>query len=112
MNMQKFGCERGRKILLLSATITNVAPLYFGAICLGCPLVAMPISSSEAECEHFMSITKPEFAICQVEFYSMIKRCFAKLKIKAKIFTIDGQAGDSISSENFSEKVDGEDDFE
>lgn len=59
-----------------------------------------------------MSITKPEFAFCQVEFYPMLKKCFENLEIDAKIFTIDGQAGDSISTEHFSEVVDGEEDFE
>lgn len=42
----------------------------------------------------------------------MLEECFAKLNINAKIFTINGQAGDSISTEILFENVDNESDFE
>lgn len=112
MNLQKFGCERGRRIFLFSNNITDLAPLTFAAICLGCPLAPLVTSSSQSECEYFMSITKTEFAICELKFYPMLKRCFANLNINAKIFTIDGQAGDSISAELLFDSMDNELDFE
>lgn len=59
-----------------------------------------------------MSITKTEYAICELKYYPMLKECFENLQINAKIFTIDGQADDSITAELLFENVDNELDFE
>lgn len=112
INLQKFGCARGRKICLFAENIANLPPFVFAAICLGCPIVSLVSNASQDECEYFMSIAKPEFAICEPKYHSMFKKCFENLQINAKIFTIDGQADDSISTEHFFDYVDGEDDFE
>lgn len=112
INLRKFGCERGSRIFLLSDNITDLAPLTFAALCLSCPLVPLVNNSSQNECEYFINITRPEFAICEFKYYPMLEECFAKLNINAKIFTINGQAGDSISTEILFENVDNESDFE
>lgn len=112
INMQRFGCERGRKIFLLSDNVADLAPLTFAAICLSCPLVPLVNYSSQKECEYFINITRPEFAICELKYYPLLEKCFANLNINAKIFTIGGQAGDSIPTEILFENVDNELDFE
>lgn len=112
INLKKFGCKRGRKIFLITDNIANLPPFVFAAFCLGCPLVSLVFNASQEECEYFMSITRPEFAICEPKHHSMLKKCFKNLQIEAKIFTIDGQVDDSISTEHFFEMVDGEEDFE
>lgn len=112
INLQKYGCARGRKIFLLTDNLPNLPPFVIAALCLGCPLVSLVFNASQDECEYFMSITKPEFAICEPKDHSKLKKCFENLKIDAKIFTIDGQVDDSISTEHFFDSVDGEADFE
>lgn len=112
INLRRFGCERGRKIFLLSDNISDLAPLAFAAICLGCPLVALVTSSSQSECEYFINLTRPEFVICEIGYYTMLKECFANLKIRAKVFTMNGQAEDSISTDILFEYVDNESEFE
>lgn len=112
MNMQKLGCERGRRIFLLSDNISDLAPLTFAAICLSCPLVPQLNYSSQNECEYFINMTRPEFAICELQYYPMVEKCFANLKINAKIFTIGGQIGDSISTDILFDSLNDEEDFE
>lgn len=111
MNLRKFGCEHGRKIFLFSDNITDFAPLAFASICLACPLVCLVTSSSQAECEYFINITRPDFVICEMKHYSMLNKCYANLKIHAEFFTMNGQAGDSISTEILFQHVDNESDF-
>lgn len=111
-NLQQFGCKRGSKIFVFSDNHVDMPPLIFAAICLGCPLVPLMFTLSQSECEYFMNITKPEFAICQVAFYPMLKKCFENLEINATIFTIDGQTDDSISTELLFQNSDNESNFE
>lgn len=111
INMEKFGCKRGRRIFLLSDNVTDLAPLTFAAMCLSCPLVPLVTKSTKDECEYFINVTKPEFAICELKYYTMLKECFTNLKIDAKIFTIGGQVDDSIATECLFEDVDNESEF-
>lgn len=111
-NLRKFGCKRGSKVFLFSDNIADLPPLIFAAICLGCPLVPLVVSATQSQCEYFMNITKPEFAICQVEGYPMLKSCFKNLEFNAKIFTIDGQIDDSISAQLLFQSSDNELHFE
>lgn len=112
INMQKLGCERGRRIFLLSDNVSDLAPLTFAAICLSCPLVPLLNYSSQNECEYFINITRPEYAICELKYYPMLEKCFANLNINVKIFTIGGQAGESIPTDILFNSVVDEDDFE
>lgn len=109
--MQKFGCERGIKIFFLMENTVDLAPLAFAAMSLSCPIVGLSPTSSQDECKYIMNLTKPEFAICELKNYPMLKKCFADLNINGKIFTIDGQADDSISTELLFANVDNESDF-
>lgn len=112
INLQKFGCLRGQKIFLLSDNITDLAPLMFAAISLGCPLVPLVTSSSQKECEYFINVTKPDIVICEVKYHQVLKECYANLKMDAKMFTINAQADDSISTDELFENVDNESHFE
>lgn len=112
INLQKLGCKRGRRIFLFCGNLADLPPLILGAICLGCPVVPSVVSTSQSECEYFINMTKPEFAICQTMFYPMLKDSFKNVGIDAKIFTVDGQIDGSISTKPFCEPVDNESSFE
>lgn len=107
-NLQRFGAERGQKLQLFIDNYQEIAPLSFGSIFLGCTVVPIAITSSQAECEYFLNITRPEFAVCHIEFYSALKECFTNLKLNAKIFTVEGQIGDSIPLQSLFESVENE----
>ena len=111
-NLQRIGCDRGKKILIFIGLIPEIVSITIGAICLGCPLVPMLTESSQAECDYFLNLTKPEFAICHLKFYAMLKKSFTNIKINAKIITIDGQIDDSIPIQSLFESVDNESMFE
>lgn len=111
-NLQHFGCDRGRKIFIRVDEVSEIVPIIFGAICLGCAVVPIIENASQAECEYFLNITKPEFAFCHLKSHRMLRDCFTNLKINAKIFTVDGQADDSISIQSLFDSVDDETNFE
>lgn len=93
--------------------IPDIAPLTYGVICLGCPVVLPSVNSTRTECDLFLRKMRPDFAICEIEFYQMLKECFRELNINAKIFTTDGQADDSIPIQSLYESINDEDtDFE
>lgn len=109
-NLQRLGCDKGKKLFVFIGNVPEIAPLLFGAICLGCTIVSVATVSSQAECEYFFNLTKPEFVICHVEFYSMLRKCFGNLNINAKIITDVGQTGDTITIQSlFSRGDDGDD---
>lgn len=111
-NLQRFGCVRGQKIFIRIDNVPEIVPIIFGAVCLGCPIVSIIEIASQAECEYFLNITKPKFAICHLISHQMLRECFTNLEINAKIFTADGQADDSIPIQSLFESVDDDNYFE
>lgn len=95
-NLERLGCVKGKKLFVLIGNVPELAPLLFGAICLGCTIVSIAAVSTQAECEYFLNLTKPEFAVCHVKSYAMLRKCFGNLAIVAKIITVFGQIEDSI----------------
>lgn len=109
-NLRKLGCDKGTKLFVFIGNIPEIAPILFGAICLGCTIVSITIVSSQAECEYFLNLTKPELAICHMKFYSMLRKCFGNLNINAKIITDVEQIEDSIPIQSLFDRGDGDDD--
>lgn len=68
--------------------------------------------SSQADCEYFLKLTTPQFVICHVKFYSMLRECYKNLMMNATFFTVGGQAGDSVPIERLFEQQDNESHFE
>lgn len=111
-NLQRFGCEKGKKVFVYIGNAVEVAPLVFGAIYLGCPLVPIATNASQVECEHHLNVTRPEFVICHVKCYNMLRKCFKNLKMNAAFFTVGGQTDDSVPIQRLFEQVENESDYE
>lgn len=116
-NLQRFGCDRGKRILIFVGNTSEIVPVIYGALCLGCPLVTIFTSSTQAECEYFLRLTKPEFVICHRNSYEMLKSCFVNLKTNVKFFTADGCDGayaddDPIPIQSLFEEVEDDSHFE
>lgn len=99
-NLQRLGCVKGKKLFVFIGNVPEVAQIVFAAICSGCTIVSIATNSSQAECEYFLKLTKPEFVICHTKFHSMLKQCFENLNINAKIITDIGQTEDSVKDDD------------
>lgn len=111
-NLQRFGCVRGKRIFVFIGNAVEVAPLVFGAIYLGCPLMPIITCVSQAECEFYVKLTKPDFVVCHVKFYNMLSKCFENLEMHATFFTVDGQTDDSVAVQRLFEPVENESNYE
>lgn len=105
-NLQRLGCGSGQKLFVFIGNVPEITPISFGAICLGCTIVTLATGASQAECEYFLNITQPKFAICDMKSHRMLKKCFENLKINTKIITDNGHTEDSIPMQSLFDGAD------
>lgn len=81
----------------MSRNTYQVAPVVFGCMYLGCPIGAIDDLYKKSDTLNMLTLTRPAFMFCHISLYDLVKECLDELGNSAKIFTFDGQVGDSVS---------------
>lgn len=97
-NIQKLGCLP-TDVVGFSGIDRNLAPVVCASFCLGCPINTLSPAFGKADMVHNLKITKPKLMFCNVESYEFVSECLNEVGNDARIFTLDGQVGDSNSVE-------------
>lgn len=95
-NLQKCGFKKGDVVALLAPDVPSLAPIAFGAICMGLPIMNMPRPS-----KRIFKKTEPKLLFCSCKDYDDIADMLTKLQLKPKIYTFDGIKGGSEAAEKF-----------
>lgn len=96
LSLRKFGCQKGHVLAFITERTGDFVPLMCTALCLGCKIAGQPLNSTQSERDYFLNLVKPDFVFCDVKEYDVLKERLKNAKKDVKIFTFDGQAGDSI----------------
>lgn len=88
-----------------------MAPIFFASIANGCPINPLDPLFEKTEIFHMLNVTKPVVIFCDVASYTLLNEVLAELQIRAKIFTFNGQLGDSEPVENLFEETNKEHEF-
>lgn len=110
-NLQALGYRPKQVVGCMVKNSDFVAPVFFGAIAMGCTISPLDPSFKKPELIHLLNITKPVLIFCDVTSYDLLSDCLTELKNRAKIFTIDGQRGTSEPIENLFKKRQSEHEF-
>lgn len=98
-NLLKFGFKSKNVMGIMTKNCTDVAPIVFASLCLGCPINPIDSTFGKNDLKSIISITKPNTFFCDVSVYNLLEACLNDLNITAQIFTFDGQRGKSIAIE-------------
>lgn len=104
--LRDVGLQKDQVIFFLTNNSADIAAFVFAALCLGCAIAGRRSSSSKFEHIRYLSVIKPKYVFCDVEYYAFMKECLMDLKIEAKFFTFGGQIGESISLNDLLENDD------
>lgn len=105
-NLQKCGFEKGDVVAIMAPDVPGLAPIVFGCICMGLPIMNMNGTSNL-----IFKITKPKLLFCLCKDYDEIVDALAKLQLKIKIYTFGGTKGESEAAESFLKETGIKDDF-
>lgn len=95
-NLQKRGFKKGDVLAVLAPDVPGLAPIAFGAICTGLPIMNMPRPS-----KRIFKLTEPKLLFCSCGDYDVIEGVLTRLQLKTKIYTFGGIKGDSEAAEEF-----------
>lgn len=87
-NLQARGCQQNQVIGILAENHTNLAPIAFASIAIGCAICPLPFDPAfeKEELVEMLKITKPALMFCDVKYCEMLNECLIELGNKAKIF--------------------------
>lgn len=105
-NLQRLGGKKGQVIYVTTSNTVDIAPLIFGALYLGLTVSLMHPHLTKTEYERFVSMINPKYVLCDLELYQLSKQCLESQKIRAQIFTFDGQIDESIAVNTLFENQD------
>lgn len=77
-----------------------MAPTVLGSMYLGCTVGAIDDMYKQPNMTNMLKITQPVLMFCHISLYDIVKECLDDIGNTAKIFTFDGQVGDSEPVEN------------
>lgn len=105
-NLQRHGFKKGDMLAIMARDVPSLAPIAFGAICLGLPIMNMPEAT-----KRIFENRAPKLLLCLAEDYEEMADMLTNLNVKPKIFTFDGVAGDSEAAEKLLDETGIEEDF-
>lgn len=88
--LQRLGFKSNDVFGFMTRNNHNVAPLYFAALCLGCPINALDPEYKETEVVHMFGITQPRVVFCEQDCYEVVAKSLQQLGLNSTIFTLDG----------------------
>lgn len=96
-NLQARGYKSNQVFGILAGNVTNLPPIVFASLCLGCPINAMHTGVDRPNIVRMFEMTEPSLVFCDVKVYDLVVECLMKLGNVAKVFTFNGTKGDSES---------------
>lgn len=109
-NLQKRGFALKQVVGIISGNVAALAPIIFASVCLGCPINSMP-TMWKRYIITMLQKTQPKVLFCEVDVYDLIIECLNEVGNTAKVFTFNGQRGDSEPAENLFVETGIENDF-
>lgn len=72
----------------LARNLTDIAPIAFASIAIGCAICPLPFDPAfeKAELTKMLKITKPALMFSDAKYCEVLNECLMELGIKAKIF--------------------------
>lgn len=110
-NLQKIDHEPRSVVGILTNNSADVAPIVFASLCLGCPISLFDPSFTKFEIKSIISISKPKTFFCDVSVHSLLEASLKESQLTARVFTFDGQRGNSISVDTLFAETDNETSF-
>lgn len=91
LNLKSLGCQKGQTIMFAIDNSGDITPLVCAALCLGCKITGQPSGYTDEEILFFFNLMKPDFVICDIQYYAQLKKCLENLNNCATIITFGGQ---------------------
>lgn len=112
-NLQARGCQRNQVIGFLAGNHTNIAPIAFASIAIGCAICPLPFDPTfeKDELIAMLEITKPALMFCDAKYCEVLNECLVELENKAKIFVFGDSHGGFNSVDDLFEKTHKENQF-
>lgn len=87
-NLQARGYQQNQVIGLLAGNHTDIAPIAFASIAIGCAICPLSFDPTfeKAELIEMLSITKPALVFCDAKWCKILNECLIESGNKAKIF--------------------------
>lgn len=105
-NFQKCGFKKGDVVAMLAPDVPTLAPIAFGAICMGLPIMSMP-----GLFKSILNKIEPKLVFCMREDYDDLDEVLRELQLNPKIYTFNGIKGRSEAAEKFVDETGIENDF-
>lgn len=105
-NLQKCGFKKGDVVAVLAPDVPTLAPIAFGAICMGLPIMNIP-----GPFKSIFNKIEPKLVFCVCEDYDEIDEVLRELQLNPKIYTFNGIKGRSEAAETFVGETGIENDF-
>ncbi len=96
-NLQNLGYKKHDIVLFFTNNSSEITPLVFGALNLGCTVMAEYTGDGEFEICSLLKTIKPKIIFCDAEYFSLLKECTVKLKVSADFFTFGEQIANARS---------------
>lgn len=81
----------------MSGNVAHLAPIVFASLCLGCPINPLDAKMEKSTVLHMIQLTQPRLIFCEIKVYDLIVEVLTELNMNAKVFTLNGITGNSIS---------------
>lgn len=96
---------------IIARNVSHVSAVVFGSLCLGCPMNIVYATAEKASMAQAFEITQPSVVFCEIDVYDVVKECFKEMGKNVKIFTFNGERGDSESVESLLQETHNEENF-
>lgn len=110
-NLQSRGYEQNQVIGFLVGNHSNVAPIAFASIAIGCAICPFDTSFGKAKLLEMLKIIKPVLMFCEAKCYAILEECLVEVENKAKIFVFEGGQDHTDHVDDLFEKTHNENQF-
>lgn len=110
-NLQVRGYQQNQVFGLLVGNHTNVAPIVFATISIGCTICPLDPALRKEELFEMLKIIKPVLMFCETKDCEVLSECLMELGNKAKVFVFEDNQGRFDHVEDLFEKTHKENQF-
>lgn len=94
-NLRLLGFKKGDIITVIAKNSHHLAPIIFGALCIGCPVNTLDSSFNKNELLHMFNTVKPKLVFCDTNIYDLALHILNELENNCSIYTIGRRCGTS-----------------
>lgn len=108
-HLEARGFQHNGVIGFLVGNHSNLAPIAFASIAIGCAICPFDPSMERTNLLNMLKMTEPVLMFCESNCYAKLNECLMELGNKAKIFVFEGNQSESVN--NLLEKTHKENQF-